>query len=138
MKNFFENKTWDDYLIAGVFVLIIGGLALFFIGFYFGFNPVLPNGGNDGALFNEKLSVHKIVSGKAFAGTMSVIGLNGDYNLFSLAGAIDPSFGAMYAMVVVSILGFSFMMLGFAIVLTVIIVGFIWEMVMKKKQRKAS
>ena len=112
MKNFFENRTWDDYLAMVVIALIIGGLAIFFVGFYWGFEPELV-----GTLSIGKISVHKVTAGKIPANVMIGLQNDVDYNLFSLAGSIDPSFGMMYVMVIISLVGFSMIMLGIVMII---------------------
>ncbi len=133
MKDFFKNRTWDDYLAMVVVVLIVLGAALFFIGFYWGFTPKAMVPGFEDTTFDllGNASVHKVLSNTTY---QSIYGL-GDYNLFSLAGKIDSSFGTLYAMVVVSLLGFSFMMLGIAIMISVIVIGLVWEAILRKKNK---
>ncbi len=141
MKDFFKNRTWDDYLSMGVIAIIILGLALFFIGFYWGFEPLdLPT--ETGIPDNMgKVSVHKFTSGKELDSFIVIryaeLTANQNYNLFSLAGAISSASGTLYAMVIVSILGFSLIMLGVAIVIVVIIVGLIIDIIAKRKAKKA-
>lgn len=132
MKNFFKNRTWDDYLAMFVIGTIILGLVLFFIGFYWGFKPTYYSG-----LLN-KVNVHNFVS-KNKTDFMKLImdgyNLPTDLNLFSLAGNIDSSFGTLYALVVLSILGFSLIILGVTMIIVVIIVGFIWDIIAKRKMK---
>ncbi len=141
MKDFFKNRTWDDYLAMVVIGLIIGGLVIFFIGFYWGFKPLELPAGTGLPDQMGKVSVHKFTTGQGLNSFIAAryLELTADqnYNLFSLAGAISSASGTLYAMVIVSLVGFSLIMLGVLVMLIVIIAGFTIDMIARKKAKKA-
>lgn len=132
MKNFLKDKTWDDYYLYVTFGIMILGFILFLIGFYYGFEQP----GLEGTPLNGKTNVANILKQDNSIYTILIDGWNDSWNLFDLAGNIDSSLeGALFAMVVVSILGFSFIMLSLFLMVLVIIIGFTIDIIRRKEKK---
>lgn len=141
MKDFFKSKTWDDYLTYSVLGLIIGGLAVFFIGFYWGFEMEAVIGSGVIDEFSGKYNVRKIISlSKDNPSALALIcpELIGEQNLnlFTLAGSISSESNPLFAFVVISLFGFSMIILGIVVMIVSIATVFIIDLVIRNKIKK--
>lgn len=131
MKEFFKDKTWDDYLLMGILGLIFFSLAILAIGLLFSVkfnNPTIPGIPID--LFSQKVSIFQILFGKG-AQIVSAADLD-TTNLFTLMGDLTPELGAIYTMAALAVSGFALLMTSFALVICLIIGSFVYEKVVTK------
>ncbi len=125
MKDFFRNRTWDDYFAYAIIGIISIGLILFFVGFFWGFNPIAGSG---------KINVSKLTGNAIAQLPYEVISgsMPDKMSLFDLAGYTNADWGAAYGMIITSILGFSLIMLGLALVIIFLLVGIFIEKILPK------
>lgn len=136
MKDFFKGKRWDDYMAYAIMVIMILGMVMFFVGYYWG---VEWDWGFVG--ISSKVNLHKVAANVDGCRTLisNTLGITADkMDIFTLMGYMDPSWGAVYAMGIVAIIGFSFIMLGILLVILMLIAGLMIEIVVPKiKAKKA-
>ncbi len=131
MKEFFKDKTFEDYLLMGLLAIIILGGILFVVGYFWGFSTPLGN-----TIWSGKTSIKEIVEGKSnYYNAAYGSKVNDGINLFSLMGIVDPSWGAAYGMCITAIIGVSLLLLSVAIIIIIMIVGLIVDVIIPKMKK---
>lgn len=139
MKEFFKEKSWDDYLAMGVIFFLILGLILFVVGFYWGFDADPTNPIASIIPSTEKTSVAQITKGNSTVYSAVYPSIIGDKtNLFDLVGNMDANWGTAYGMAITAVVGFSFIMLSIALIIFILVAGLVVEIIIPKiKAKKA-
>ncbi|NQX83321.1 MAG: hypothetical protein HRS50_01220 [Mycoplasmataceae bacterium] len=134
MKNYLRKKSLEDYIVWIVGSLFIFGFALFIIGFFWGVEGPVAN--LNGLGKTSILKFLKIDNINYPLYTIPNGGMIENTNLFTLIKTLNPSIGLIYSMAILSVVGFSFIMLDIIIVIGLIIVTFILEMIIPKIKSK--
>lgn len=130
MINFFKNKTLEDYIIYSIITMFLLGMLMFFIGFFWGFKSPIDLGTE---INFSKLNVNSVLHGdwNLYGGRLSE-----PQNLFDLMKNIDSSFDALYALTIVSIIGFSIIMFSIFLVIIVVIFAFTKDFIIPFFQKR--
>lgn len=131
MIDFFKNRSWEDYVVIAVFSIVIIGVLMFAIGFFWGIDVEVVPG------FETKTSVYGVLFKEN--PTLSQAGLDNS-NLFNLVGSIDKrisGFDVLYAMTVVSITGFSIIMFGILTIILLVVGSILYDVYLAKFKDKS-
>ncbi len=138
MKNFFKDKTWENYFTYFLFFLLIISVLFLIFGFFWNVETDIYFSDIDS--INTKTSVTKILK-EDFPFIELLNENNGEIldtkNLFTLCKTINPEIGILYDMVILAITGFSIMMLLILIVIVIFILAVLFEFIIPlfKKQK---
>ena len=104
MNNFFKINSFEDILVYTVMGLILIGLVLFFIGYFWNV---------DVDLALQSINVRKALKNPDTYPAITT-GLD-THNLFTMMGSINKEvYGALYSMTALSVSGFAIIMIGFS------------------------